>query len=157
MDFKGTKKEHLLQVSNPTLIKKLAMMNQEGSPLRSRAIHFTNIPPAFEMVISIFKNLMTGLNRNKYEKGSMNVHVHATTSDTLRDFIPEKCLPFEYKGNAGPLQNIINNWEDKLDSYRDYLISEKDYGIEEKKRIKKLGWNDALSGTTGSFRKLEID
>jgi hypothetical protein len=158
VDFKGITRTHLLQL-NPTLIKKLSMLNQEGSPFRQKGFHFTNVPPSFEMVLNMFKTMLTGMNRNKYEKGLMTVHVHPTTNDTLLDHIPRKCLPTEYGGTAGSLQSIIDYWENKIDSYRDYFLEDEKfgYGVDETRRIDKLPNRDILHGSTGSFRKLEID
>lgn len=68
-------------------------------------------------------------------------------------------MPTEYGGEAGSLQSIIDNWEKKIVSYRDYYIQEEQYGVDENKRPKENAskMNDLFYGTSGSFRKLEID
>lgn len=47
VDFKHVTKSHLLQL-DPLLVKKLAVLNQEGSPLKQRGIHYGGmIAPQF--------------------------------------------------------------------------------------------------------------
>lgn len=59
------------------------------------------------------------------------IFIHQFSHETLADHIDTKILPFEYGGQAGPLQAIIQFWEQKLIEYRDYFIEEKSYGTNE--------------------------
>lgn len=50
---------------NLSFLKKAAILNQQGSPLRQKGFHFINTPRGFDIVISVFKSLMTEKNRDK--------------------------------------------------------------------------------------------
>lgn len=78
--------------------------------------------------------------------------------ESLYKNIPKEMLPSEYGGEAGPIQNIIDQWEKKINDYRDYFLEEEaNYGTDEKKRPGKPKSAETLFGIEGSFRKLEVD
>ena len=56
--------------------------------------------------------------------------------ESLYKQVPKRLLPSEYGGEAGPLQNIINDWEKKIISYRQYFEEQDTYGVDEKKIIR---------------------
>lgn len=77
--------------------------------------------------------------------------------ENLYQHIPKSLLPTEYGGDAGPIQDIIDQWEKKILEYRDYFLEEKNYGTDEKKRPGKPKNAENLFGVDGSFRKLNVD
>lgn len=78
--------------------------------------------------------------------------------ESLYKNIPKEMLPSEYGGEAGPIQDIIDQWEKKINDYRDYFLEEEaNYGTDEKKRPGKPKSAETLFGIEGSFRKLEVD
>lgn len=62
---------------NVSFLKKAAILNQQGSPLRQKEFHFINTPKGFDIVISLFRSLMTEKNRGKTvsTKGRVLKHV----------------------------------------------------------------------------------
>lgn len=158
MDFKDITKGHLLQI-NPLIVKKLAFMNQEANPFKTTGFHFVNTPPGFDVVFSLFKSLITSINKNQYEDGSMEAFIHPYTTETLLDHISKEVLPNEYGGEGGSIDSITQYWEEKLIANRDFLMEDEKekYGTVESKREKRLHNTDIFPGTSGTFRQLGID
>lgn len=75
--------------------------------------------------------------------------------DSLYSVIPRKIMPTEYGGDAGSIQNVVDEWERKILSYRDYFMDERQFGVDEKKRTGPS--RNTLFGIEGSFRKLQFD
>lgn len=73
------------------------------------------------------------------------------------EYIPKQYLPEEYGGNNGIIQDVINQWQEKLLSYKEYFEEEKQFGTNEKLRPGKSVNVQSLFGIEGSFRKLEVD
>lgn len=140
VDFKNVTKGHLLQLQ-PSLVKKLSAMNQEGTPFRPVGIHYLNTPPGFEVVFNIFKNMLKTSNTPQ-----VDVVIHPNSHETLHDHISPHILPAEYGGCSGPLEAIVQFWENKILSYRDFFLSDVDYGIDESKRQQEMPhWNNNTS------------
>lgn len=72
VDFQGVTKAHLLQL-NPYLAKKLAILNQEASPVIQKSTHYLNTPPGFGVVFNLFKNMMTSRNGGNLEAQEVEV------------------------------------------------------------------------------------
>lgn len=132
VDFKHVTKSHLLQL-DPLLVKKLAVFNQEGSPLKQKGIHYLHTPPGFDVVFNLFKSIMQSKNLQS-EDHPMDIVIHPTTHETLFDHISRHILPSQYGGGSGSLEAIAKFWEHKLISYRDYFLSDGQFGTDESKR-----------------------
>lgn len=55
--------------------------------------------------------------------------VHGNRLDSLYKCIPQRCLPTEYGGEAGPIQDIIDDWEKKLIDNKEYFKELDKHGI----------------------------
>jgi CRAL/TRIO domain len=132
VDFKNVTKSHLLQL-DPLLVKKLAVLNQEGAPVKQKGIHYLNTPPGFDVVFNLFKSITQTKNQNT-EDAPIEVVIHPVSHETLYDHISRKILPTEYGGYSGSLEAIIQFWEHKLVSYRDYFLTDGQYRTEESLR-----------------------
>ncbi|XP_055600160.1 alpha-tocopherol transfer protein-like [Uranotaenia lowii] len=138
---------------NLSFLKKAAILNQQGCPLRQKGFHFINTPTGFNIVINLFKSLMTDKNREK------TIISHGSSLESLHKYFPKSILPEEYGGELGPVQQYVNEWEHRLIDNRDYLMEDQSLGVDESKRRTKnpiMEGND-MFGTAGSFRKLELD
>lgn len=62
LDMANVSCRHFMQY-NPTFIKKMTMMAEEGSPLRQIQFHYINTPQGFDCVFNVFKSLMKEKNR----------------------------------------------------------------------------------------------
>lgn len=76
--------------------------------------------------------------------------VHGDNIDGLYKYIPKKILPTEYGGEAGPIQDIIDDWERKLLANKNYFKELDKNGTNEAKRVRE-------GVVSGSFRKLDVD
>lgn len=132
VDFKNVTKGHLLQL-DPLLVKKLAVLNQEGSPMKQRGIHYLHTPPGFDVVFNLFKGTMQSKDLQT-DDHPVEVVIHPTTYETLYDHISRQILPAEYGGDSGSLEAIIKFWEHKLISYRDFFLTDGQFGTDESRR-----------------------
>ncbi|XP_053684682.1 alpha-tocopherol transfer protein-like [Sabethes cyaneus] len=148
-DMAGMTLSHLGQV-NPSLLKKMSLLNQEASPLRMKGAHHLNVPAGFEAIFNVFKGFMNEKNRSR-------IFVHGSNFEALYQYIPKRLLPEEYGGEAGPIQAIIDEWVKKIENYRDYFKEEDQYGTDERKRPGRPKNAESLFGIEGSFRKLNVD
>jgi len=149
LDFTGVNISHFLQF-NPTFIKKMTMLQQDSAPVRQKASHFVNMPSIALTVFNIFQSFAN-------EKNKQRIYVHGSDMDALYKVIPRKLLPKEYGGEAGTIQEIVDDLEKTLVANRDFFIEDEKYGVDEKKRIGKSKNSESLFGVEGSFRQLTID
>lgn len=76
--------------------------------------------------------------------------------DSLYSVVSRKMMPNEYEGEAGSLQSLTDEWENKLLSYRDYFLDDnRNFGVDEKKRFGVA--KNPLLGMDGTFKKLQFD
>ncbi|XP_038111309.1 alpha-tocopherol transfer protein-like [Culex quinquefasciatus] len=138
---------------NVSFLKKAAILNQQGSPLRQKEFHFINTPKGFDIVVSLFRSLMTEKNRGK------TIVSHGSDVKSLQKYFPKSVLPTEYGGDLGPVQQYVDYWEQRLIDDQEYLIGEQKFGVDESKRrsTNPLSEEKDLFGTAGTFRKLEFD
>lgn len=109
-------------------MQKLSTFNQEGSPIRTVGIHYVHTPPGFDIVFSYFRNMFRRL--YPQQENEIDIVVHPTSYETLYNHICKSILPAEYGGESGPLEAILQFWEQKLLDYRDYFLSDHLYGID---------------------------
>lgn len=75
----------------------------------------------------------------------------------LYKVVPRQILPQEYGGEAGPIQDIINDSENFFIENRKFFIEDEDYGVDERKRVGRPKNAESLFGVDGTFRQLAID
>ncbi|XP_066978643.1 alpha-tocopherol transfer protein-like isoform X7 [Macrobrachium rosenbergii] len=140
---------HASQLS-PTIIKKAVIIMQEGYPMRPKGLNYINTPAAFDTVFNIFKSFMK-------EKMKKRIHIHGSDLESLYKEVPRECLPVEYGGTNGTIEEIKDYWLKRVDARRDWLLEDEKYGVDESKRPGKPKTTVDLFGIEGSFRKLNID
>lgn len=64
--------------------------------------------------------------------------VHGNKIESLYKCIPQRTLPTEYGGEAGPIQDIIDDWERRLVANRDYFRELDKYGTPSEVNVKKV-------------------
>ncbi|EDV31623.1 uncharacterized protein Dana_GF15442, isoform B [Drosophila ananassae] len=151
MDMAGVTGAHLFALQ-PQLLSKFSTYADEAMPTRQKGIHFINVPAAFETGFNSLKSFFPAKIKSRI---SVSSDPEAITQLVRRD-----CLPKEYGGSAGTMQDISETMEAKLSSYAPYFQDSQNFGANEKLRdIGNRVHQDHRSsfGAVGSFRKLEID
>jgi len=144
LDLANVSVRHFSQF-RPAFIKKMTMMSEDGSPIRQIGFHYINTPPGFEQVFNVFKSVMN-------EESKTRLHVHGNNMESLYKIIPRRLMPEEYGGEAGPIQDIIDEWEKKLLSYRQYFQEdEEQFGVDESKRVGSQINPESLFGVENDF------
>ncbi|XP_050697212.1 alpha-tocopherol transfer protein-like isoform X6 [Eriocheir sinensis] len=141
--------QHAAQM-NPSVIKKAAVIMQDGYPMRPKGLNYINTPEAFNTVFNIFKSFMK-------EKMKRRVHIHGSDMESLYKEVPRDILPVEYGGTNGTVEEIKNYWLQRLDARRDWLLEDEKFCVDESKRPGKAKTSADLFGIEGSFRKLNVD
>lgn len=76
---------------------------------------------------------------------------------SLHKHIDKALLPEEYGGTAGTVQTLAEALRDRLVGRRDWFVEDELFRTDEAKRPGKPKNAEALFGTVGSFRTLDID
>jgi hypothetical protein len=96
---------HVAQATS-TMMKKISTITMEASPYRTQAIHYINLPVAFNYLFGFAKNFFG-------ENAKLQLHVHSSL-ESLYEYVPQKFLPTEYGGEAGSMEDMIDVMESKL-------------------------------------------
>lgn len=70
IDLANVTAGHFFQIT-PTMLKKVLLLKQDGSPLRQKGFHFINIPPGFETLAKMGRKLLTDKNRDRVRRTSL--------------------------------------------------------------------------------------
>ncbi|XP_049767640.1 alpha-tocopherol transfer protein-like [Schistocerca cancellata] len=150
LDLDGANMGHVLQMT-PAFVSKIMTILQEAYPLRTLAIHYINAPSAVDVVMSLFKNSLSGYLATQF-------HQH-TDLESLHKFFPKRILPKEYGGEAGTLAELNERFRKRLESRRDFFLEDGKYGVDEKLRptaARSKARRDVFD-MAGSFRQLAVD
>lgn len=149
MDMRGVTLSHAAQLQ-PGLMKKASTVYQDAYPVRPQGIHYVYPPPSFESMFNFIKSFM----KDKLRK---RISLHGEKIEGLYEHIPQKCLPKEYGGEAGTIDELAAAWRAKVESHRDWLLADEARRSDEKKRPGRPKTSETLFGMEGSFRKLDFD
>ncbi|XP_034236646.1 retinol-binding protein pinta-like [Thrips palmi] len=150
LDMRGVTLAHAAQVQ-PALLKRTSTVYQDAYPVRPQGIHYVYPPPSFETMFNIIRSFM----KDKLKK-RLTLHGENDITSLYKD-IPQSCLPNEYGGEAGTIDELAAAWKAKVESERDWLLADEKRRSDEKKRPGRPKTADALFGMEGSFRKMEFD
>ncbi|KAH8391736.1 hypothetical protein KR215_001085, partial [Drosophila sulfurigaster] len=150
MDMKGITGTHLFALQ-PELLRKFSAYADEAMPTRQKGIHFINVPAAFEAGFNTLRSFFPAKIKSRISVSS--------DPDAIFNIVPRDCLPVEYGGTFGLMEDISRDMEAKLMSYESYFVASQHFGTDEKLRDFSNPLEDKRSsfGAVGSFRKLEID
>ncbi|XP_069698827.1 retinol-binding protein pinta-like isoform X2 [Periplaneta americana] len=65
------------------------------------------------------------------------LHVHRNGVGNLYDYVPQRIMPNEYGGEAGPLRDLWEKWQQNLILHRDWFLENDKYKTDESKRPRK--------------------
>lgn len=116
MDFKGSTVSHFTKIGLLHM-KKYLMYFQEALPVRVKGIHFINTPPFIDLLLSLMKPFMSKelldmarkifLNSLHFYIFSFQFHIYGENYESLYKFIPRKCLPKDYGGEAPKISELL--------------------------------------------------
>ncbi|KAL0849060.1 hypothetical protein ABMA28_013422 [Loxostege sticticalis] len=149
VDMKGVGVSVLSQWT-PAMAKKVVSSFEKALPVRVRGNHILNTPTGFEAAYTIFKTFLG-------EKLKKRIHVHNQNYKAMHKEIPKSILPVEYGGEDGSIEDLIEHWKSKVESYRDWFLKEESARSDESVRLGTPKTSSALFGVEGSFRKLDFD
>lgn len=102
-DLDGFGLKHLLKfLSDPKSLKAYLKYNQECEGLKFYQVHFINCSSLFSKLMAIVKPFLSKENADL-------IKFHAKL-ESLQDFISTECLPNEYGGTLGKLDDLNNEW-----------------------------------------------
>ncbi|EFA03995.2 alpha-tocopherol transfer protein [Tribolium castaneum] len=148
-DMSNLSMTHVLSSVSPALVKKIMTCVQYGYPNRIKSAVFFNVTPVFDAVHKIFKPFLTDKVRDRI-RICKNI-------DNLYEVVPKEVLPEEFGGDGGKMEDIVQHWKAKVESYRDWFLEDAKYGTNEKKRAGKPKTSESIYGLDGSFRQLSVD
>lgn len=92
-----------------------------------KSVHFVNAPAWIRIIVACLKFIMK-------PKLFDRVHIHRNGVGSLHEYVPQRVLPNEYGGNAGPLKNLWESCQQNLISRREWLLKQEKYKVDESKR-----------------------
>ncbi|XP_062127774.1 uncharacterized protein LOC133840129 [Drosophila sulfurigaster albostrigata] len=150
MDMTGVSAANLFALQ-PQLLSKFSAYADEAMPTRQKGIHFINVPPSFESGFNSLRSFFPDKIKNRVSVSS--------DPEAIFERVRREYLPQEYGGTKGTMQDILDQMEAKMLSYRDYFEQSRHFGANEKLR-EDVSQNEkypSYFGLDGSFRKLDID
>ncbi|EDV91467.1 alpha-tocopherol transfer protein-like [Drosophila grimshawi] len=150
VDARDVNMEQMLQY-DPFLLKKTFMLVDQCLPLRFAEIHLVNMLPSGQKIFNFVTSFLPANLPFKFI-------VHKKSED-LYNHLPKEAMIIEYGGTNGYQAEALDYWRQKLNEYKNYFAEDAQYGTNEKLRVGLANaWaSGELSGTSGSFRKLEVD
>lgn len=77
--------------------------------------------------------------------------------ESFYKYVPQECLPNEYGGKAGTMEELQKISIQHLKDYEDYFKEEEHLVVDESKRVAKIKDVSEVFGIEGTFKKLDID
>ncbi|KAG8226437.1 hypothetical protein J437_LFUL015105 [Ladona fulva] len=102
LDLSSVTLSHAAQMT-PTIVKQAMISFQEAYPVRPKGVNYVHTPPAFEAIFNLFKSFSK-------EKLKKRLFVHGDDMESLYKMVPQRILPREYGGEAGPLADIASTY-----------------------------------------------
>ncbi|OAD52285.1 Clavesin-1 [Eufriesea mexicana] len=135
-----------------TDIRNMLRCIQNSTPMRHKETHFINIPSCAIKVIEFGISLLNDKLKNRI---LVRMLLHKNVEE-LKSAIDARILPKEYGGEI-PLSEMIATFKKTLREQRNRIKELDDMYIDVTSTDCQYVSNDNLSGTSGSFRKLEVD
>uniref|UniRef100_A0A182PNZ6 CRAL-TRIO domain-containing protein n=1 Tax=Anopheles epiroticus TaxID=199890 RepID=A0A182PNZ6_9DIPT len=128
-DMHGMHMGHMTRM-NMAAVKKHMLYVQDALPIRLKQIHFINVVPFMNWLMSLVRPLL-----HKEVEELINMHVGL---DKLHKDIPIESLPNELGGTAGSVQELHDSFLEKLYAHSDWFTAmESQNLVDETKRTPK--------------------
>uniref|UniRef100_A0A182K061 CRAL-TRIO domain-containing protein n=1 Tax=Anopheles christyi TaxID=43041 RepID=A0A182K061_9DIPT len=114
IDMHGMHVGHMTKM-NMAAVKKHMFYVQDALPIRLKQLHFINVVPFMNWLMSLARPLM-----HKEVEEMINIHV---SLDKLHKDIPIECLPNEIGGTAGSVQELHDTFKQILNANSEWFIA----------------------------------
>ncbi|KAK5645324.1 hypothetical protein RI129_006624 [Pyrocoelia pectoralis] len=149
-NFKGVTLNHAAQLT-PIMVNNILVCFQNSYPSRPKEFHYINTPSFFNNIFNVVKLFMV-------EKLKKRIKIYNKDyQNDLRNSIPNDILPKEYGGEGGFVQELIDEWKTKVESYREWFLDDEQYTYFNDINFKSSFMPEEDGVVEGSFRKLTID
>lgn len=74
-----------------------------------KEVHIINVSPLVDTIVNFVRPFLK-------EKIRQRIHFHSNL-ESLYKFVPQKMLPKEYGGEAGTMEELTEQWRQKLREY----------------------------------------
>ncbi|XP_031348850.1 alpha-tocopherol transfer protein-like [Photinus pyralis] len=133
----------------PVLMKNFLQCIQNAYPLRVKGCAVFNTLTVFETIFNTFIKPFLGSKLRK--------RVTVPNKEQSKEFLskfPRSLLPTEYGGTNGSMDDAVEQWKKKVESYRQWFLDDAKYGTNEKLRVDKSKTIEDGVITDGTFRNL---
>ncbi|KAJ0181736.1 hypothetical protein K1T71_002458 [Dendrolimus kikuchii] len=105
----------ILSQWTPSFAKKIVVCSERALSVRLKSVHVVNAPRGIKWVIAIFKIFIGA-------KMKSRISVYDANSVEVYNVVPKSILPVEFGGEDGSVQELIDYWKAKVESYRDWFL-----------------------------------
>jgi hypothetical protein len=120
-DAQGFGFSHFLKlVSNIKSVSVFTQYGQEAAFTDTQQTHVINCSPIITKLFNFFKHFL-----NKHVTD--NTFFHSSGFEMLHKYVDKECLPVEYGGNCGTLDDIVKVNIDNLYKYRDFVTKNENF------------------------------
>jgi len=120
-DAQGFSFNHFMKlVANINGVSIFTQYTQDAALINTIQIHVVNCSPIVTKLWNFFKHF---LNRHVTD----NTHFHSSGFETLHDYINKECLPVEYGGSCGTLDDFVKVNIDNLYKHREFVSKNENF------------------------------
>ncbi|KAL7036742.1 hypothetical protein ACKWTF_008922 [Chironomus riparius] len=113
--------QHLIKLlSHPSASMHFLQYGQEATCMEIKQVHIINCSSVINRVVSFLKPFFT---KELYEK----LHLHTSGYETLHNFVDKDCLPIEFGGCEGSLNDYMEDTLKNLHIHRDFVSDDKNF------------------------------
>jgi hypothetical protein len=120
-DASGFTFSHFMKfVTNVQILMHFSKYGQEASCVDLKQVHFVNCSQMLTKVVAFLKPFIT-------DELAANFNFHTSGFETLHKFIDRECLPIEYGGYEGTLEEYHEYTIKNVEKYQDYLKNDENF------------------------------
>lgn len=111
-DMTGMSLRHMFHmVRNMGTAALYSRFTQEAEPFVIKKIHFVNVPSFFDKLFALMRALLS-------KEVIESMHLHTQGYESLYEFVSKDCLPEEYGGHLGSLDDLHRSFMEFAESKR---------------------------------------
>ncbi|KAJ8711053.1 hypothetical protein PYW07_008295 [Mythimna separata] len=150
LDFRNANILTFITKCTPMELRQILTLMTEGYGMRIKQIHLVTASKMVDALLGFLKQVLSS-------KLAGRIHLHKNL-DSLYEVVPREVLPEEYGGKERPMQQLSDEWLDRLTSkdFVEYFNMMYQAKTDESCR-QANNFNEQYVGMPGSFRALSVD